>query len=153
MAEGLGIRAATPADLPSLLALYQHLIPENPPDLHEAEAILARLHLYPGSRILLGHLDNEIIASCVLVVIPNLTRGGQSYALIENVVTHPSHRRRGHGQRLLDAAVEAAWQSGCYKVMLLTSATRAGTLDFYRAAGFDQTKTAFQKRRIPARTE
>ncbi len=39
-----------------------------------------------------------MVATCTLVVIPNLTRGGTPYALIENVVTHTDHRNKGYWQ-------------------------------------------------------
>lgn len=91
--------------------------------------------------------SGELVASCTLVVIPNLTRSGSPYALIENVVTHAGHRRRGHGRALLDAAVAAAWAAGCYKAMLMTGSKRPETLRFYADAGFEQSKTGFQIRR------
>jgi GNAT superfamily N-acetyltransferase len=87
------------------------------------------------------------VTSCTLIVIPNLTRRGAPYALIENVVTHADHRRAGHGRAVLKAAVAAAWAAGCYKVMLLTGRKDAGTLAFYLRAGFEQSKTGFQIRR------
>jgi GNAT superfamily N-acetyltransferase len=49
----------------------------------------------------MGIAEDAIIASCTLVVIPNLARGGQPYGLIENVVTHAAYRGRGFGKRLL----------------------------------------------------
>jgi GNAT superfamily N-acetyltransferase len=148
MAEtALAVRHATPADLPALLDLYQHLNPGDArPDSAAAQAILARLLAFEGSQIFLGHADGLLATSCTLVVILNLTRGGQPYALIENVVTTPLFRRRGLDRLLLDAAAAAAWDCGCYKVMLLTGRSDRGTLAFYAAAGFEQTKTGFQKR-------
>ena len=101
----------------------------------------------------MGLVQDAIVASCTLIVIPNLTRGGQSYGLIENVVTHAAHRGRGFGKQLLEAAVAAAWQAKCYKVMLMTGSKKPSTLAFYTAAGFEQNKTGFQVRRRPSRTE
>ena len=44
----------------------------------------------------------------------------------------------------LDYARAIASQAGCYKIMLMTSAKTAGTLEFYRNCGFnDADKTAF----------
>jgi GNAT superfamily N-acetyltransferase len=57
------------------------------------------------------------------------------------------HRGRGYGKATLDFATTHAWQQGCYKVMLMTGSKEAATLEFYRRAGFEQTKTGFQKRR------
>lgn len=149
----LEIKAVQAADLPALAALYQHL---NPDDAivspEEAEAILERFAAYPGSVVMGGWDDGELVASCTLVVIPNLTRGGMPYALIENVVTAASHRKRGFGRALLERAISIAWEHGCYKTMLLTGSTEPATLAFYRGAGFEQNKTGFQIRRLPVRT-
>jgi ribosomal protein S18 acetylase RimI-like enzyme len=93
------------------------------------------------------------IASCTLVAIPNLTRGGQPYGLIENIVTHTQHRDRGYGKQVLRAAVMAAWEADCYKVMLMTGSKDLATLAFYTSAGFEQSKTGFQVRRLPARAQ
>lgn len=149
IADALQIRPATPADLAGLSDLYQHLIADDArPDPEAAGAILARFLLWPGNAIFLGVVGGALVASCTLVVVPNLTRGGRPYALIENVVTRADHRQRGHGRRLLDHATAAAWQAGCYKIMLLTGTARpASTLRFYLDAGFQQTKIGLQKKR------
>lgn len=148
------IRPATRSDLPRLLALYPHLNPADPiPPLDAAERRLDELHNYAGSAIFVGIADDVLVASCTLVVIPNLTRGGQPYALIENVVTHENWRGRGFGKQMLQAAVSAAWRADCYKVMLMTGSKLASTLAFYAAAGFEQSKTGFQIRRLAARSE
>ena len=66
-------------------------------------------------------------------------------------MTHGDFRNRGIGTQLLQAATEAAWDAGCYKLMLLAGSDSPATLNFYRNAGFEPSKTGFQKRRIPAR--
>ncbi|WP_445285919.1 GNAT family N-acetyltransferase [Yoonia sp. 2307UL14-13] len=73
--------------------------------------------------------------------------------MIENVVTDPDHRKRGHGKAILDAASERAWAHRCYKIMLSTGSKRPETLAFYESAGFSQSRTGFQKRNLPSRTE
>jgi GNAT superfamily N-acetyltransferase len=148
MQRDLRISAAELGDLGSLLALYRQLHPEDPIlPLQDAERIWRDFSAGPGNAILIGSVDNVVVTTCTLAVIPNLTRGGTRYAVIENVVTDAAHRKQGYGRALLQAAVSAAWRSGCYKVMLLTGRTDPGTLDFYRAAGFEQSKTGYQVRR------
>jgi GNAT superfamily N-acetyltransferase len=150
----LNIRDAEPDDLPRLQQLYRHLTPDDamcPPD--EAVIVLQRLLLFPGSAILIGEAEGILAASCTLVVIPNLTRGGRPYGLIENVVTHSDWRNRGFGRLILQAAAEQAWAAGCYKVMLMTGSKKPSTLEFYRSVGFEQSKTGFQMRRHPVRPE
>lgn len=145
----LTIRPAGPADLSGMLELYQHL---NRTDrvlfATDAARVWDRVLGHPGMTVLVGVVPSgELAASCTLVVVPNLTRAGTPYALIENVVTHSAHRRQGHGRAVLDAAVAAAWEASCYKVMLLTGSTDPGTHRFYAEAGFQQDKTGYQVRR------
>jgi GNAT superfamily N-acetyltransferase len=137
-----------------LAALYPHLNPSDEPIARDlAAARLEAIKQIPGSEVLLGLLDHKPVATCTLIVIPNLTRGGKPYGLIENVVTHVGYRGRGYGTRILHAAVAAAWDAGCYKVMLMTGSKQPSTLRFYESAGFEQTKTGFQMRRMAARQD
>ena len=148
------IREANRGDLPRLLALYQHLVADDelpPPDV--ASSVLDQVLRYEGSAIYIGETSGQLVVSCTLVVVPNLTRGGNPYGLIENVVTHDDFRNRGFGKRILKHATTAAWNAGCYKVMLMTGSKNPATLNFYLEAGFEQSKTGFQQRRIPIRPE
>ena len=152
--EGFSIRAALPSDLEGLLKLYPQLNPSDEPISRDlAASRLGEINQLPGSAVLLGLLGDDLVASCTLIIIPNLTNGGKPYALIENVVTDALHRGQGYGTRLLRAAVAAAWEAGCYKVMLLTGSKQPSTLKFYENAGFEQSKTGFQMRRISARQD
>jgi GNAT superfamily N-acetyltransferase len=152
--EGFSIRAALPSDLEGLLKLYPQLNSSDEAiSLDLAASCLGEINQLRGSAVLLGLLGTELVASCTLIVIPNLTRGGKPYALIENVVTDALHRGRGYGTSILRAAVEAAWDAGCYKVMLLTGSKQLSTIRFYENAGFEQTKTGFQMRRMSARQD
>ena len=151
MQRELAIRTAEQSDIEPLLELYHQLNPQDPALApQDASRIWQQFTRYPGSAIFMGFKDKALVSSCALVVVPNLTRGGAPYALIENVVTDARHRNRGYGQAILKAAVAAAWECGCYKVMLLTGSKNPATLSFYRRAGFEQSKTGFQMRRLPS---
>jgi GNAT superfamily N-acetyltransferase len=152
--EGFSIRAALASDLEGLLKLYPQLNSSDEAiSLDLAASRLDEINQLPGSAVLLCLLGDDLVASCTLIIIPNLTNGGKPYALIENVVTDALHRGQGYGTRLLRAAVAAAWEAGCYKVMLMTGSKQPSTLKFYENAGFEQTKTGFQIRRISARQD
>ena len=84
-------------------------------------------------------------------MVPNLTRGGLPYGLIENVVTGSKYLKQGHGAAVLKHAIAAAWKLDCYKVMLLTGSKDPATLKFYQGVGFEQNKTGFQIRQLPVR--
>lgn len=141
------IRAVGRADLDGLLALYAQLNsldPILPPEI-AAERFEALLQ-HSGLTVFGTFIGNRLLASCVLHVLPNMTRGAASYALIENVVTDATERRQGHGQRVVRAAAAAALAAGCYKVMLMTGRSDPGVLRFYESCGFTQSKTGFQMR-------
>ena len=147
----LPIRPVAMADLPTLLALYQHLNAEDPVlELGLAESRLAEILAHPGMTILAAFDGDKAVSSVTLTVIPNLTRGGAPYALIENVVTHADYRRRGLAGTVIRKAFAIAWERNCYKVMLLTGSKNPATLRFYANCGFKQDKTGFQVRRTSA---
>ena len=147
METGPSIRPVGRSDLAGLLALYAELNPADPP-LAEALAVrrLNDILACPGMSILAAFEDDALVSTCTLVVIPNLTRGGAPYALIENVVTKSDQRRRGAGKAVLRHAIAQAFAQGCYKIMLLTGKKDPATHAFYAACGFRQDKTGYQVR-------
>jgi GNAT superfamily N-acetyltransferase len=84
------------------------------------------------------YVGEALVSSCAITVIPNLTRACRPYGVIENVVTHASHRKNGYGKALLKHTLSYAWDQGCYKVMLLTGRKDEATYRFYESAGFDR---------------
>ncbi|MCS4294982.1 GNAT superfamily N-acetyltransferase [Comamonas sp. BIGb0152] len=133
----------------SVLALYTHLHPADDalPPLPQVQAIWQGLMADPRNLYLGGFVGPELVSSCVLLVIANLTRGCRPYALIENVVTHADYRQRGYGRALLHAALAQAWAKSCHKAMLMTGSKDEATLRFYAEAGFDShEKQAFVAR-------
>lgn len=145
---------ATAGDAEALLALYDFLSSDNERcPLELARVNISKICQIDGSAVLLGEKNGKALTTCTLIIVPNISRGGRPYAIIENVVTHPDHRGKGLGKVILDAACERAWNSDCYKVMLSTGSTRPSTLSFYESADFEQSRTGFQKRRLPKRQE
>jgi GNAT superfamily N-acetyltransferase len=133
-------------ELSSLLDLYKHLNSDEPP-LPE-EGILNQVWddflTDPKIFCVVGAMEGRLVASCTLVVIPNLTRGARPYGLIENVVTHPEYRKQGIGSSLLRYTLRLAWEKQCYKAMLLTGRKQEETLRFYEKVGFQRgIKTGF----------
>jgi GNAT superfamily N-acetyltransferase len=144
------VRTAIRPDLAGVLLLYKHLNPADPtPDPAQAETAWSTLLDSPLTTVFVADVGGVPVASCTLVVVPNLTRGTRPYGLIENVVTHADYRRRGLGKTVLTAALDAAWDANCYKVMLATGSRNPATLRFYHNAGFVRnSKTFFEARRI-----
>ena len=139
------IREVKKADLVPLLELYTHLHNDIMPTLDEALLSLwDKILKDEKHHIIVGFVDGELVSSCVLTIIPNLSHNQRPYALIENVITHKDYRKRGYATRLLNYAKEIAVSNNCYKIMLLTGSKEESTLRFYEKAGYNRNdKTAF----------
>jgi ribosomal protein S18 acetylase RimI-like enzyme len=146
----VAVRAARYADLPQMKELYRDLSPEDPePDSERAAATWTQLLRSDTITILVAERDERILASCLLMIVPNLTRGVRPFAVIENVVTRSGHRRCGLGRAVIAEAVGRAERAGCYKVMLATGRKDEGVLRFYEAVGFTRGgKTFFEIRML-----
>ena len=140
------IREIKKNEMNKLLELYTHLHRKDAPLPEESKLLSIWEEITTNPRLyyfVLEH-DNELISSCTLSIIPNLTRGGRPYGLIENVVTHANYRRRGFGSSILKYALEVAWKNQCYKVMLLTGSKDPAIHYFYEKTGFQKgVKTGF----------
>ena len=131
-----------------MIALYAQLNPDDPaPDPEVAARAWAVMLARDGLTVFVAEDDTTLVATCTLVVVPNLTRNARPYALIENVVTDTGHRTQGLGRAVIEAALARAWADGCYKAMLMTGSKRPETLRFYVGLGFEQSKTGFQMRK------
>ena len=58
--------------------------------------------------LIVCEIDGKIVASCVCVIIPNLTRNVRPYAFVENVVTHGEYRKKGYATDCLNFAKKIA---------------------------------------------
>lgn len=135
----MNIRPLAKSDLPALLKLYEHLHDSDAPLPAQSEIDAVWTEIMSSNRFQYfgGFVGDALVSSCTISIIPNLTRGCKPYGVVENVVTHVDHRRRGYGTDLLRFVLSRAWSAGCYKVMLLTGRKDEATLRFYRSAGFD----------------
>ncbi len=137
--DGLKIRPLEAGDLGALLALYTHLHRADDPLPGEevVAGVWREILANPHHHVFGGYVGDALVSSCTLTVIPNLTRGCRPYAVLENVVTHATHRNQGYGKAILTHALSHAWAGDCYKVMLLTGRKDRATTRFYEAAGFN----------------
>lgn len=134
------IRTLHFGDLGDLLALYAHLHRQDDPlpGTEVVHTVWKEILSNPHHRVFGGYIiDDVLVSSCALTVVPNLTRGCRPYGVIENVVTHAAHRNQGYGKAILAHALSRAWDSGCYKVMLLTGRKDEATTRLYESVGFD----------------
>ena len=139
------VREIKKDELSQLLELYLHLHEDNIPETSEhLTKTWETICMDKNHHIIVKVIDSKIVASCVCVIIPNLTRGVRPYAFIENVVTHADYRGKGYATDCLNFARDIALNENCYKMMLLTGSKDENTLRFYSRAGYNSSdKTAF----------
>ena len=139
------IREINQQDFEGLMTLYMQLHDNPMPEkTNEIMALWNQILEDDNHHIIVAEEDGKIVASCVCVIIPNLTHGQRPYAFVENVITDASYRKRGLATACLNYAKEIALKENCYKLMLLTGSKEESTLHFYEQAGYNRKdKTAF----------
>jgi GNAT superfamily N-acetyltransferase len=141
----LDIREIRKEELKLLLLLYTELH-DNPFPLIDDRVLRVweSMQSDPGHHVIGGFLGKELVSSCILLVVPNLTHGQRPYALIENVITAEKARGKGYAGEVLSYARQEAVNANCYKIMLMTGSKKDQTLGFYERNGYNRTdKTAF----------
>lgn len=135
----ISIRPIQFQELSLLLDLYKHLSPTDPrPDGERLQQVWQQLFNDPKITCWVVDREGTLVSSCILVIVPNLTRNARSYGLIENVVTHADYRRQGIGKRLMQHVLQFAWSQNCYKVMLMSDVKRKEAHQFYEQVGFSR---------------
>ena len=136
------VRDATPADLPSIVAMYADDAlgagreqPGLPLDERYVSAFAA-IHGDPNHRLVVGLVGDEVAATLQLSFLPTLTHRGAERAQIESVRVATGQRGEGLGRQLVEWAVETARARGCGQVQLMTDVTRADARRFYESLGF-----------------
>lgn len=131
-------RLAQAADLASLLELFRVAeVSSSAEPIGKAEQIWLEILSRDGVALFVAAVDARIVATCMLITAPNLLRAGQQHGFLENVVTHPEFRGRGHGRAVVEAALAAAWSKDCYHVLLQSGRQDPRVHRFYRHCGFE----------------
>jgi GNAT superfamily N-acetyltransferase len=130
-------RLARLSDLSSLLSLFEVSEVSGVAQPRErAERIWQETLAHPGVHVFVSDDRDRIAATCMLVVAPNLLRDGRRHGFLENVVTHPELRGRGHGKAVVRAALEHAWAADCHHVLMQSGRADPRVHAFYERLGF-----------------
>ncbi len=142
------IREIKENDLNSLMDLYIQLSPSNIGLSYEKmKEVWSEIQQNKNITYLGVFDNNQLISSCFISIIPNLTNQGRPIGYIENVITDVNYRRKGIGKKLLQKAIEIAKINNCYKVFLESGISRKEAHKFYQSIGFDDSnKKAFNIR-------
>lgn len=125
----IDLRAATPADRASLLALWE-LAAENDARPADTEAAVDRLLSRDPEACLVAELDGRLVGS--------LIAGWDGWrAHLYRLAVHPDLRRQGIARRLLAAAEERLTALGAGRIDAMVLEHNGLGRELWRAAGYD----------------
>ena len=142
MSETVAFRSAYKEDLPAIvqlladdeLAISRESTSDEAADIYSAafEAIDRDSH----NHLIVGLVQESVIAVLQLTFIPNLTYSGGWRAQIEGVRVDRSLRGNGVGRLLIEYAIDRARGRRCAIVQLTTDKRRSNVIEFYESIGF-----------------
>jgi ribosomal protein S18 acetylase RimI-like enzyme len=137
----LRVREATAADLPRIVELIAQLYSDPTQEDYGAararyEAAFAEIIADRRQTLFVADLSGAVVGSLVLIIVPNLTRRGRPYGIIENVVVDANRRGAHIGEAMMDHAIATAREAGCHKVALMSRVERKDAHRFYERLGF-----------------
>lgn len=126
-AESIQVRSIELPDLSLVMALAQR-VPAAP---HWPDSVWRQMveKTGPSRCILVAAGEQQIFGFGVVAY-------GVDEAELESIVIDPAMQRRGLGRRLLQAAMQASWQSGAKRILLEVRASNQPAQHLYAQAGF-----------------
>ncbi|MBU1975097.1 MAG: GNAT family N-acetyltransferase [Nanoarchaeota archaeon] len=128
------IREAILEDMDRIVKLLYQLSPlKGDADPTKLKAILEHMLVDSNYDLIVCECEGNIIGTAALVTIPNLTYGGKSKGLVENVVTDKDNRGKGIGKKMVEKLIEIGKNKNYYKIIL---DCETNNVTFYEKCGF-----------------
>lgn len=145
------IRLATEEDVPRIVELYHelaittsHVELSRSPCPDDYRQAFAQICASPGHELIVAECQGEVVGTVVLLIVPNLSHAACPWALVENLVVDPKHRRQGFGTLLMNHAMARAREAGCFRIALSSNVTRKEAHQFYGSLGFEALAHGFR---------
>ena len=143
----LELQRAAPQDVAAIVRLIlddQISAGRDSRDLAPYEAAFQRIDSDPAQLLVAAVLEDEVVGTLQLTVIPGLARAGALRVQVEAVRVRADRRDRGIGEAMLRWALEEARRRGCALVQLTTDKRRADAHRFYARLGFTASHEGFK---------
>ena len=146
----LAYRAATPADLPFIIALIVEdsvvSTGDDPADAAHPDYVNALREITgdPNEEMIIVEEDGVPVGCFQLSYLPGLMRRGMKRGQIEVVHVTETHRNRGIGGDMMRWAIERCRQNDCSMVQLTSNKKRLDAHRFYERLGFLKSHEGFK---------
>jgi len=150
MTPRVTVRRASEEDLPRIVELLSQLSLDDDRDApakplpQSYRAAFRQIRADPRQQLLVAEAEGRIVATLVLITVPNLSYRGRPWACVESVVVDDSARGKGYGEALMRYAIEEARRAGCYKLSLTSNKRRSEAHRFYEKLGFSASHKGFR---------
>lgn len=133
------IRSASLNDVANIVSLLQDDILGKTRESDDLSLYKAGLKAILDDKLnyfFVAELDHEIVGCFQLTIIPSLSRGASTRALIESVRIKSSMRGKKLGLEMMKWAIDFCKGQNCSLVQLTTDKQRQQAHDFYKKLGF-----------------
>lgn len=142
--EDIKIRFANIDDVHGLHELYRQLIPDQDPDAADMkETLINILQNLKSVSIIVAELNEEIVATCQIIVYDNLIRTPQKKAVVDSVVVDLPFRNKGIGTGMITWAVEELKRRDVAIIYVSFADSRNIAPKLYKKAGFQPFGSTF----------
>ncbi len=140
------VREARRDDIPQVLALYGHtgMGSQTGFSVANGERWLDQLARYPDYRLYVALNGPHVVGTYALLIMDNISHGGQPSGVVESVAVHPDWQRRGVGREMMAHAMARCRSKGCYKITLSSNLRRHEAHAFYDSLGFERHGYSFR---------
>lgn len=138
--DKLGFRRATKADLVQIITLLSEdelgKTREDSQNLENYAVAFSEISADKNNFLAVVELENEVIGTCHLTLMPSLTMQGSKRMNIEAVRVKGSFRNQKIGQWMIDRTVQFAKENQVKIIQLTTNKERQNARRFYENLGF-----------------
>ncbi len=88
-----------------------------------------------GTRFSITEKDIEIARATLYIMTNDLHQ--EPFGFIENVFVQPNYQGQGYGTQIIQAVIEQARESGCYKLICISRYKKDKVHKWYKRLGFE----------------
>lgn len=132
-------RKAEANDAAAIEALYRELMPYAKLSISPVQ--IDQLNKERNAYLIVCEENNEVLATALLNLCPDIMFGQQPFAVVENLIVASHYQREGIGKSLIDHIEAFCAAANCSRILLNVAAERTQARDFLTAMGFDPDET------------